>query len=55
MRLRRRSEVPGCIFKQGFECGIKLDGFDDVHAGDVIEAFIVEKLARALDGSVKRR
>lgn len=30
--------------KQGFECGIALDGFQDVKEGDIIEAFqIVEK------------
>ncbi|HET7224707.1 MAG TPA: translation initiation factor IF-2, partial [Candidatus Eisenbacteria bacterium] len=32
----------------GFECGISLDGFDDVKVGDVIEAFTIEELARTL-------
>ena len=30
--------------KQGFECGIKIENFNDVHEGDVIEGFeMVEK------------
>ncbi len=32
----------------GFECGITLDGFDDIKVGDVIEAFTIEELARTL-------
>ncbi len=35
--------------RAGFECGIKVDGFDDIHAGDVVEAFEVVKTARTLD------
>ena len=31
--------------KQGFECGIGLDKFQDVKVGDIIEAFQVEKVA----------
>jgi translation initiation factor IF-2 len=31
--------------KQGFECGIGLDRFQDVKVGDIIEAFQVEKVA----------
>ncbi len=31
--------------KQGFECGIGLDRYQDVKVGDVIEAFQVEKVA----------
>jgi translation initiation factor IF-2 len=32
----------------GFECGIGLDGMNDLKPGDVIEAFTVEELARTL-------
>jgi translation initiation factor IF-2 len=32
----------------GFECGIGLENFNDVKAGDVIEAFEVEEIARRL-------
>ncbi len=32
----------------GFECGIQLEGFDDVREGDVIECFVVNEVARTL-------
>jgi translation initiation factor IF-2 len=32
----------------GFECGIGLDGMNDVKVGDTIEAFTIEELARTL-------
>ncbi|NOT34375.1 MAG: translation initiation factor IF-2 [Candidatus Eisenbacteria bacterium] len=32
----------------GFECGIGLDGMNDLKVGDVIEAFTIETLARTL-------
>jgi translation initiation factor IF-2 len=34
--------------KEGFECGIRLESFDDVKDGDVIEVFSVEEFARTL-------
>ncbi len=34
--------------REGFECGIKIAGFDDVKVGDVIEAFRVEQIQRTL-------
>jgi translation initiation factor IF-2 len=34
--------------RQGFECGIAIEKFQDVKVGDVIEAFKVEQLAAAL-------
>jgi translation initiation factor IF-2 len=35
--------------KQGFECGIGLDRYQDVKVGDVIEAFQVEKVAGVMN------
>jgi translation initiation factor IF-2 len=32
----------------GFECGISLDGMNDIKVGDVIESFTIEELARTL-------
>jgi translation initiation factor IF-2 len=34
--------------REGFECGIKISGFDDVKVGDVIEAFKIETRQRTL-------
>ena len=34
--------------KQGFECGIGLEKYQDVKIGDIIEAFQVEKVAAVL-------
>jgi translation initiation factor IF-2 len=34
--------------KSGFECGIKLAGFDDIKIGDVMEAYIKETIQRTL-------
>ena len=31
--------------KQGFECGISLVNYNDIKAGDVIEAFVMERMA----------
>jgi translation initiation factor IF-2 len=33
---------------EGYECGIKLAGFNDVREGDRIEAYAVEEVARTL-------
>jgi translation initiation factor IF-2 len=30
----------------GYECGLHVDGFDDVHEGDVIEAYEIKEVAR---------
>ncbi|MDP9172476.1 MAG: translation initiation factor IF-2 [Planctomycetota bacterium] len=34
--------------KAGFECGIKLNGYDDVKIGDILEAYIRETFQRTL-------
>jgi translation initiation factor IF-2 len=33
----------------GFECGISLEGFDEIHEGDIVEAFTVEEVARHIE------
>jgi translation initiation factor IF-2 len=35
--------------QSGFECGIGLEGFDNIQVGDLIEAYTREELARTLD------
>lgn len=34
--------------RNGLECGVRLEGFDDLHAGDVIQTYEVIKVARKL-------
>ncbi len=34
--------------REGYECGLALENYNDVHAGDVIECYTVEEIARAL-------
>ena len=34
--------------KAGFECGIMLENYQDIHLGDVIESFEIEEVARQL-------
>jgi translation initiation factor IF-2 len=35
--------------QQGYECGLKVAGYDDVKVGDVIEAYRIEQVQRTLD------
>lgn len=35
--------------REGLECGIRLDGFDDVKEGDIFRAFKVEEIKRTLE------
>lgn len=34
--------------REGFECGIKLSGFNDLKEGDILEAYKIEEVARSL-------
>ncbi len=34
--------------REGFECGLKIAGYDDVKVGDVIEAFRIDQVKRTL-------
>ena len=45
--LKRFKEDVGEV-REGFECGIKIAGYDDVKVGDVIEAFRVDQVQRTL-------
>jgi translation initiation factor IF-2 len=45
--LKRFKEDAGEV-REGFECGIKIAGYDDVKVGDVIEAYRVDQVVRTL-------
>jgi translation initiation factor IF-2 len=36
--------------QSGYECGISLEGFNDLHDGDILEFFVQEKERQTLDG-----
>ncbi len=36
--------------REGFECGIAIEGYNDIRKGDVIEAYEVQEVSRTLDG-----
>jgi len=36
---------------QGYECGIKIENFNDIEIGDIIESYQVEKRKRSLEES----
>jgi translation initiation factor IF-2 len=42
--LKRFKEDVGEV-KQGYECGIALERFQDVKVGDVVEAYVTEEVA----------
>jgi translation initiation factor IF-2 len=35
--------------REGFECGLKIAGYDDIKVGDVVEAYRIEEVQRTLD------
>lgn len=35
--------------KAGFECGVRIAGFDDIKEGDIIESYEIQHIARTLD------
>ena len=45
----RRFKDDASEVKEGFECGIGLENYNDIKIGDYIEAFTIEKIARQLD------
>jgi translation initiation factor IF-2 len=46
--LKRYKEDVGEV-REGFECGMKVAGYDDIKVGDLIEAFRVEQVQRTLE------
>jgi translation initiation factor IF-2 len=44
----RRFKEDAKEVRAGLECGIRLEGFDDVHTGDIIETYEIVKVARTL-------
>jgi len=34
--------------KQGYDCGLKIAGYDDVKVDDVVEAYRIEEIKRTL-------
>lgn len=44
----RREKDDATVVQSGFECGIKLENFDDIREGDVIEMFRIEDVAKTL-------
>jgi len=44
----RRFKDDATEVKEGFECGISLENYNDIKPGDVIEAYTVEKVAQTL-------
>jgi translation initiation factor IF-2 len=39
--------------RAGFECGLKLAGYDDIKTEDTLEVFTVEQIARTLEGATR--
>ena len=45
----RRFKEDASEVKEGFECGVGLENYNDIKVGDYIEAFTVERIARQLE------
>ena len=44
----RREKDDAREVRKGYECGIKLNGFNDLKEGDVLEAYVIEEVKREL-------
>ena len=51
MQSLRRGKDDASEVRNGLECGIKLAGFDDLKAGDILEAFELVEVARTLESA----
>ncbi|MFI4876005.1 MAG: translation initiation factor IF-2 [Blastopirellula sp. JB062] len=45
----RREKDDAKEVREGYECGMKLQGFNDIKEGDILEAYKIEEFARTLD------
>jgi translation initiation factor IF-2 len=45
----RREKDDAKEVREGMECGIRLDGYNDIKEGDLLEAFKIEEIARKFD------
>ncbi len=43
----KREKDDASEVREGFECGLVLRNFQDVHEGDIVEAFEMREIARA--------
>jgi translation initiation factor IF-2 len=41
--------------REGFECGMSIEGYNDIKVGDIIECFTIEEIARTLASSAAER
>lgn len=48
--LRRESDDAKEV-REGFDCGLVIKNFGDIHEGDIIEAFTLKEVKRTLEGS----
>jgi translation initiation factor IF-2 len=44
----KRFKEDAAAVKQGFECGIGIDGFDDIKVGDILETYEIQQVAQEL-------
>jgi len=44
----RREKDDAREVRAGYECGMKVKGFNDLKEGDVLEAYVIEEVARTL-------
>ena len=52
-RMRRVNELVQEVVAEGFECGILLEGFNDLREGDIFEIFETREVERtSLDAPV---
>ena len=49
MGSRKREKDDAREVRDGMECGIRLEGFNDVKEGDLLEAYRVDEIKRTLD------